>query len=487
MAARRSAAARASAAPARVDPVESDEHLEPRRSTGPCPTTDGRWNAGPFEPAGIGLVGGRPERVDRSKLNQPANAGVRRADQLRSDGQGAHPLGAEQPLLGRRSRRHRRRSPSKSTGIAPALWAPSIDEERAAAVGELGDAPRSAGPRRSSTGRARPTTSRVRGRDRRLDRSQRPRVVAAVARRRRSRPRRRGPGARRADRGRPACSRRVVTMPVARAASRWQRDGVDAVGRGVGQRDGRRVGRQHGGHRGACLGHPLEHLGDASTWPRPSSSSHAAKSAMAAADLGGQRPDRAGVEVDARAERRQRLADGRQPLRVGQEGGDHGPYDTDDEWPGPTRAPGHDGVAGRAAGPAGRPRRRRALAPDGSGPAVYATGHIPGAVHLDWRADLIEAATRRRVAPARRPGADGGGGRRGSGSATARRSSSTTTARACSRPASGGACGPTASSRCGSSTAASRAWVEEGRPVSNAQVHAARRHASRCAARTGCG
>jgi thiosulfate/3-mercaptopyruvate sulfurtransferase len=29
--------------------------------------------------------------------------------------------------------------------------------------------------------------------------------------------------------------------------------------------------------------------------------------------------------------------------------------------------------------------------PDGSGQAVYATGHIPGAVHVDWRADLIDS------------------------------------------------------------------------------------------------
>ena len=28
--------------------------------------------------------------------------------------------------------------------------------------------------------------------------------------------------------------------------------------------------------------------------------------------------------------------------------------------------------------------------PDGSGAAVHASGHIPGAVHLDWRAELIE-------------------------------------------------------------------------------------------------
>ena len=29
--------------------------------------------------------------------------------------------------------------------------------------------------------------------------------------------------------------------------------------------------------------------------------------------------------------------------------------------------------------------------PDGSGKRVYAAGHIPGATHLDWRADLIES------------------------------------------------------------------------------------------------
>ena len=30
--------------------------------------------------------------------------------------------------------------------------------------------------------------------------------------------------------------------------------------------------------------------------------------------------------------------------------------------------------------------------PDGTGPTVFAAGHIPGAVHLDWRNDLIEPA-----------------------------------------------------------------------------------------------
>ena len=28
--------------------------------------------------------------------------------------------------------------------------------------------------------------------------------------------------------------------------------------------------------------------------------------------------------------------------------------------------------------------------PDGSGRAAHAVGHIPGAVHLDWRAELID-------------------------------------------------------------------------------------------------
>ena len=30
--------------------------------------------------------------------------------------------------------------------------------------------------------------------------------------------------------------------------------------------------------------------------------------------------------------------------------------------------------------------------PDGSGAAAFAAGHIPGAVHVDWRAELIEPA-----------------------------------------------------------------------------------------------
>src|SRR3970040_481466 len=44
---------------------------------------------------------------------------------------------------------------------------------------------------------------------------------------------------------------------------------------------------------------------------------------------------------------------------------------------------------------------------DGTGRQVHAAGHIPGAVHLDWAHELIEARaprSRRPRAPARAPG-----------------------------------------------------------------------------------
>ena len=92
--------------------------------------------------------------------------------------------------------------------------------------------------------------------------------------------------------------------------------------------------------------------------------------------------------------------------------------------------------------------------PDGSGRTLYGAGHIPGAVHLDWRADLIDTseggdalllATPDRVAATVSRAGVGDG---------------TTvviyddTRRPTSPPGSGGACGSTASSRRGSSTAA---------------------------------
>ena len=203
--------------------------------------------------------------------------------------------------------------------------------------------------------------------------------------------------------------------------------------------------------------------------------------------LGGQRPDRSGVQVDARGQGRERLPDRRQLLRIGQEGDDHGrmiptmsglarpeilattewlaesigrlgvrvldaPLAARRQRPGGPRQRPHPGRRARRL--AGRPRRRR---------------------------------RERRGHPARRPRPDGGPGRAGRASPTTPRSSSMTTRRACSRPGRGGACGPTASSRSGSSTAATRTGSAEGREVSNARGRAGHGRASRSAARTGRG
>ena len=67
--------------------------------------------------------------------------------------------------------------------------------------------------------------------------------------------------------------------------------------------------------------------------------------------LGGHRPDRPGVQVDARAERRQRPADRRDLLRIGQEGGDHARMISAMSSPPPV------------AGSIGRARGRRAASP----------------------------------------------------------------------------------------------------------------------------
>ena len=65
-------------------------------------------------------------------------------------------------------------------------------------------------------------------------------------------------------------------------------------------------------------------------------------------------------------------------------------YDTEHEWPGPS------GVLATTewlADNIGRPEIRvldLRWRPDGSAPAVHASGHIPGAALVDWRTDLVE-------------------------------------------------------------------------------------------------
>ena len=224
--------------------------------------------------------------------------------------------------------------------------------------------------------------------------------------------------------------------------------------------------------------------GKSSKWPRPTRA-RSPPSRPCRRRLGRQRPDRPRVQVDPGAERRERLADGGQALGVRREGGDHGRII-------PTMSglarPEHMATTEWLAEQLDRPGVRVVDArwrPDGSAGAVYATGHIPGAVHVDWRADLVDESDNGRRPPARAPGPGVGARRAPRASATARPSSSTTTARACSRPAPGGACGRTASSRSASSTAASRPGSREGRPISNAEA-TRRRPPLTLAARTGC-
>ena len=113
--------------------------------------------------------------------------------------------------------------------------------------------------------------------------------------------------------------------------------------------------------------------------------------------------------------------------------------------------------------------------PDGSAATLYGTGHIPGAVHLDWRPTVVDAADDRRRAPARGARPDRRPRCRAPASATARRSSSTTT------PLSYFAARVWWSLRAYGHESARileagyPAWVEAGQPSSNGEVPASRR------------
>ena len=159
---------------------------------------------------------------------------------------------------------------------------------------------------------------------------------------------------------------------------------------GVGQGDIRDIGDQHGGDRGACLGHPLEHLVEV-VGVGPSGRQLVGRDLVhGRGGLGRQGPDGPGVEVDPRLERRQRRPDRGKAVRVGGERGDHG-----------RMIPTMSGLARPEllattewlAEHLGRPEVRVLDArwrPDGTGPQVHARGHIPGAVYVDWRADLVD-------------------------------------------------------------------------------------------------
>ena len=82
--------------------------------------------------------------------------------------------------------------------------------------------------------------------------------------------------------------------------------------------------------------------------------------------------------------------------------------------------PGHDGLARRTTGPPGRAVLDARWRPDGTGRDVHAAGHIPGAVSVDWRADLVDMdQTGDAILLARVTGPRGGDSPLAPGSATA--------------------------------------------------------------------
>ena len=268
----------------------------------------------------------------------------------------------------------------------------------------------------------------------------------------------------------------------------------------MGDRDLVDVGADDRGDRATGLGEPLEE-------GVPVVHRRAADPELVVDDLGhrggrlgGHRADRARVQVDARAERRQRLADRGHLLGIGQEGGDHAPM-----------------ISAMSSPPAGRRlHRTRTRTPGGlARPELLAS--------TDWLADQLGRPGRpdpRRPLAARRqrpPGLGrrphpGRGLRRLAGRPDRHRPRPGETlllagpeqvartlslrrrrrrrdgrrlrrhASACSPPASGGASGSTGSSRVRDPRRRlSRRGSEEGRPVSNAvgaaaagPLHAAR-------------
>ena len=228
-------------------------------------------------------------------------------------------------------------------------------------------------------------------RDRGLERGDRPRIVAVIA------------GIEHLDRGRASVAERVQRADPARmleagrdgAVSRLPVDGqrgrVHAIRRGVGQRHGRNVGAHDRRHPGARLGHALHDVRDGVDVA-------AARVALPGGDLGhrGGRlgrdgADEAGIEVDPGGEGRDRGTDRGELVRIGLEGAHHGRIIRSmDGW---TR-PEHLATTAWLAEAVDRAGVRVVDArwrPDGSGRKLHALGHIPGAVYLDWREDLIDS------------------------------------------------------------------------------------------------
>ena len=269
-----------------------------------------------------------PAPSPRSKLNQPAERRGQPLDRRRGPTTSAPiPSGPEQPLLGG----HR---------VEVGAELVEAERDRAGRLGAVDDArarrARGRARRSPATGRTAPgrpqrratrDTSRVPGVIARVEGGERPLVVAVVA----------GVDEReldavpvaqrvRAARAPPACSCAGRDGPVAGApveAQRRRRSSPSVVEwvRATAPTSVPRTAATPARASAIRLRSVLER---SRRGPRPTSRSQAAISAIAAAVSAGQRPDRAGVQVDPGGERRERRPDGRELLRVGQEGGDHG-------------------------------------------------------------------------------------------------------------------------------------------------------------------
>ena len=389
------------------------------RSSEPCRRPTAGGSSTPRSAARRATRTRRPGRVDASRTRVAAERGPQPIARAGRDRERAHALRAEQPLLGRGSRRRRRRSRRGRPAMAPAACAPStttsaprawassaIARDRHDRAGRPQDVRQRDGPRplvdrRVEGGEDVAPSSPPSPDVDELD------VDAGRARRTYSAPMP------------PGCSRRVVTARSPGRQSIDQQPDVHAVGRGVGQGDVVDVGRQDRRHRGARLVQALEEL------RRSSRGGRARRSARSRRARPSRRPSRRARDRPSRCSGRcRRRAPGAPPAarRAGPRQAGRGrprPYDTDDVRPRPSRASWRRPTGSREQlGPAGVRVLDARWRPDGTGAAVHAAGHIPGAVHVDWRTDLVDDR-----ATAMRSGSRPGPGRRrrraGRASATA--------------------------------------------------------------------
>ena len=151
------------------------------------------------------------------------------------------------------------------------------------------------------------------------------------------------------------------------------------------------VGGEQGGDGGPRLVEALhERPGSRRRRRDPTRSSYSAICVHGRGRLGGEWPAGPGVQVDAGRQRGQRGADRGEACRFGRVGGKHG-----------RMIPAMSGLArpellattewlGEQLGRSGVRIVDARWRPDGSGAEVHRAGHIPGSVHVDWRADLVE-------------------------------------------------------------------------------------------------